>query len=97
MSLKTAVASAVVPGFGQVLNSQEGRAKVIWIGLLLSIILFPLPVFGTPTFAGIYIANVYDAYDPEHKFKFIDIRNWKKHGYDSFKERLREKNRLKQV
>lgn len=91
MSLKTAAASAFIPGLGQVINRQQGRAKVIWAGLLLSIILFPLPVFGTPTFAGIYVANVYDAYDPDHHFKFIDIRNWKKHGVDKVKKRMKEK------
>lgn len=88
---KTAAASAILPGLGQLLNGQKERAKIIWIGLLLSIILFPLPIFGTPTFAGIYIANIYDAYDPSHKFKFIDIRNWKKHSWDQLMEKIREK------
>lgn len=91
MSSKTAAASAILPGLGQVINGQEGRAKVIWIGLLLSVILFPLPVFGALTFAGIYVANVYDAYDPDHKFKFIDIRNWKKHGWDRFSKRIKKR------
>lgn len=91
MSLKTAAASAFLPGLGQVINGQTDRAKIIWVGLLLSVILFPLPVFGTPTFAGIYIANIYDAYKPEHKFKFIDIRNWKKHGWDKFRQKIAER------
>lgn len=93
MGLETAIASAVLPGAGQIINGQRGRAFAIWTGLFLSIVLFPLPVFGSITFAGIYIANIIDAYDPDNHFDLIHIKKWKEHSWDRLMEKIRENRR----
>ncbi len=93
MGSKTALASALLPGLGQIINDQFDRAVAIWIGLFLSILLFPLPVFGIITFAGIYVAGIVDAYDPEHHFDFIHIRTWKHHSWDVFIEKIKERRK----
>lgn len=90
MGSKTAIASALLPGIGQIINGQKGRAFAIWTGLFLSIVLFPLPVFGSITFAGIYVANIIDAYDPENHFELIHFKAWKKHSWDRIIDNLRK-------
>lgn len=75
------------------INDQGDRAVAIWTGLFLSVVLFPLPVFGIPTFAGIYVAGIVDAYNPDHHFDFIHMKTWKKHSWDHLIEKIRERRR----
>lgn len=93
MGLKTAAASAIIPGSGQIINDQENRAVKIWIGLLLSIVLFPLPVLGLITFIGVYIAGVWDAYDTDHDVEFIHLKTWKGKSWNVMIEKLKKKYR----
>lgn len=92
MGLRTAVISAIVPGLGQIINGQKERALTIWTGLALSVILFPLPVFGSITFSGIYLANIYDAYDHENHFEYIDMKTWKEKSWDKMIEKVRNRS-----
>lgn len=91
MGIRTAAASAILPGLGQLVSGKRRSFKIIWTGLILSVVLFPLPGIGTTSFLGIYAANIYDAYHKDRDYDLIDIENWDRETFEDMKSELEKR------
>lgn len=90
MGKRTAIASALIPGLGQLSTGKKKEFKAIWTGLILSVILFPLPGVGAASFAGIYVVNIFDAYHEDRRFELLDIENWDRDTFTDLKSKIRD-------